>query len=223
MTYSASDIAQLIDHTYLKSDATQDEIQTLCAQAREFGFATVCIPPSFVSFASEQLLTSQVKVCTVVGFPLGYTETQVKAFEAQCAIEQGAQEIDMVMNIAAFKSRKFELVEMEIRAVVESSQGALVKVILETCLLSPEEIELACKIAENGKAHFVKTSTGFSHRGALVDEVKIMRQSVTPKMQVKASGGIRSLSDLIKMIEAGATRIGTSAGVQILAEVTNPL
>lgn len=219
MTYSANEVAALIDHTLLRPQTSAAEIEALCAQAKEWGFASVCLPPNFVSFATEQLMMSQTKVCTVIGFPLGYSETQVKVFEAQCAVEQGAHEIDMVMNVSAFKSQKFDLVEMDIRAVVESSQKAVVKVIIETCLLNPEEIRIACQIAERAQAHFVKTSTGFSSRGALVDEVTLMRESIRPSMGVKASGGIRTLSDLLLMVEAGASRIGTSSGVQILAEL----
>lgn len=216
LTRSSSDLAQLIDHTLLRPEASTDMITSLCEEAKKWGFYSVCVNPCHVTLAKELLLVSNVKVCTVVGFPLGANETQVKAFEAQCAVEQGADEIDMVLNIGALKTDNSNLVQTDIRAVVEAVHGTTVKVILETCLLSPEEITLACNLSKDAGAHFVKTSTGMNSRGALVEEVMLMRKTVGDKLGVKASGGIRDLPSFLSMVDAGANRIGTSSGIEIL-------
>ena len=216
LTRSARELAKLIDHTLLKPEAGPEEITRLCEEAKEWGFYSVCVNPCFVTLAQELLLISEVKVCTVVGFPLGTNETQVKAFEAQCAVDQGAHEVDMVINIGALKAGNTNLVQADIGAVVAAAKSATVKVILETCLLSPAEIELACKLSKEAGAHFVKTSTGMSHRGALIEEVQLMRKTVGAGFGVKASGGIRDLGSLLAMAEAGANRIGSSSGVEIL-------
>lgn len=216
LTRSSSDLAQMIDHTLLRPEATTDMITALCEEAKEWGFYSVCVNPCHVTLAKELLLVSNVKVCTVVGFPLGANETQVKAFEAQCAVDQGADEIDMVINLGALKADNTNLVQTDIRAVVEASQSAKVKVILETCLLSPEEIRIACQLSKEAGAHFVKTSTGMNSRGALIEEVSLMRKIVGNDMGVKASGGIRDLSSFLQMLDAGANRIGTSSGINIL-------
>ena len=205
-----------IDHTLLKADATKDKIATLCDEALKYDFASVCVNPTWVKFCAEKLKGSDVKVCTVIGFPLGATTSAVKAFETKDAIANGAQEVDMVINIGALKDQDYELVENDIRAVVEAADGLCVKVILETCLLSKEEIVKACELCVNAKATFVKTSTGFSTAGATVENVALMKESVHGACKVKAAGGVRSYDDLVKMIEAGADRIGTSAGVKLL-------
>lgn len=216
LTRSSSDLAQLIDHTLLRPEAGTEDITRLCEEAKDWNFYSVCVNPCHVTLADELLMVSDVKVCTVVGFPLGANETQVKAFETQCAVEQGADEIDMVINIGALKADNTNLVQTDIGAVVEAAQGKLVKVILETCLLSPEEIALACELSKKAGAHFVKTSTGMNQRGALVEEVSLMRKTVGKDLGVKASGGIRSLESFLAMVEAGANRIGTSSGIEIL-------
>jgi deoxyribose-phosphate aldolase len=215
-----ADVARLIDHTLLKAEASRDEIQKLCEEAARFGFASVCVNPWYVPFAADLLHATNVKVCTVVGFPLGATLPQVKIVETQESIKLGAQEIDMVINIGALKSRQMNVVEYDIRGVVEASHhgGAICKVILETVLLTNEEKvrgSNACKIAG---ADFVKTSTGFNSAGATVEDVALMRSVVGPEMGVKAAGGVRSFEDLKRMFGAGATRIGTSAGVRILEQ-----
>jgi deoxyribose-phosphate aldolase len=213
------EIAQLIDHTLLKADATKEQIQTLCEEAKEYKFASVCIHPAWVNFASQLLTGTSVKVCTVIGFPLGASTSDVKAFETEDAIRNGATEIDMVINIGALKDRDLDKVEKDIAAVVKTaSKNAIVKVIIETCLLTNEEKELACDIAVKAGAHFVKTSTGFATGGATIQDIQQMRKTVGPKIGVKASGGIRTLEDAKQMIEAGASRIGASAGVKIVNE-----
>lgn len=210
-------IASLIDHTLLKADATRDQIIALCKEAKEFTFASVCVNPAWVSTAAEQLKGSPVKVCTVIGFPLGASTAETKAFETKDAISKGAEEIDMVINIGALKSGDTETVKNDIAAVVEAAKGhAIVKVIIETSLLSDEEKRAACELSKAAGADFVKTSTGFSTGGATVEDVRLMRGTVGPEMGVKASGGVRSLDDLNNMVEAGATRIGASSGVQIM-------
>lgn len=209
-------LASYIDHTLLKPEATQSQIEKLCQQAKEFHFATVCVNPFWVEFCANYLKGSDVGVCTVIGFPLGANLSATKAFEAQQAIIQGASEIDMVINIGLVKEKRFEEVEKDIKAVVEAAGGHCVKVILETCLLSDEEIVSACLACVNAKSTFVKTSTGFSTSGATVHHVELMKATVQNKLQVKASGGIRSLEDVTQMIEAGATRIGTSGGCQLV-------
>lgn len=211
-----------IDHTLLKQDASQKQIEHLLAEAREYDFASVCVNPTWVARAAEALKDTDVKVCTVVGFPLGATTPAVKAFETTDAIANGADEIDMVINVGALKSGDLNLVEADIRAVVEASGDKLVKVIIEACLLSDEEKVTACQLAQKAGADFVKTSTGFSTGGATVADVALMRQTVGPDMGVKAAGGARSYADAVAFVEAGATRIGTSSGVAILnGEVAN--
>jgi len=215
-----ADIARLIDHTLLKPEATRDDIRKICVEALKYGFASVCVNPWNVSQAAEILRGSDVRVCTVVGFPLGATLPQVKVFEAEEAIKLGAQEIDMVINIGALKSRQDEAVEADIRGVVEASHrgGAICKVILETALLTTEEKIRGSLAAKNAGADFVKTSTGFGPGGATAEDVRLMRAVVGGELGIKAAGGVRSLEDLQKMVEAGATRIGASASVKILEQ-----
>ena len=208
--------ASYIDHTLLKPEATKEQIQKICAEAKEYGFASVCVNPTWVSLAAAELKEVASKVCTVIGFPLGASTSATKAFETKDAIANGADEIDMVINIGALKSKQYKAVEKDIRAVVEAANGTLVKVIIETCLLSKEEKMKACELAVSAGADFVKTSTGFSTGGATVEDVALMRQTVGPKIGVKASGGVRSLEDLESMVKAGATRIGASSGVKII-------
>ena len=215
-----TDIAKIIDHTLLKPEATRDQIVQLCREAREYGFASVCVNPSYVKLAAELLRGSSVKVCSVVGFPLGATLPEVKAYEARRAIEEGAAEIDMVINIGALKSGDLELVKRDIASVVDvcHAKGALCKVIIEAALLTDEEKVLACQLAKAAGADYVKTSTGFGPGGATVQDVALMRRTVGPEMGVKAAGGIRSYEAAKSMVEAGATRIGASAGVKIVQE-----
>jgi deoxyribose-phosphate aldolase len=210
-------IVKMIDHTLLKADATREEIIKIIDEAKEYLFASVCINPTWVKTAAELLAeTPEVKVCTVIGFPLGASTSETKAFETKNAIENGADEVDMVINIAALKDQQDELVEKDIRAVVEAANGkALVKVIIETCLLTNEEKVRACELAVKAGANFVKTSTGFSTGGATVPDIRLMRQTVGPEIGVKASGGVRSREDALAMVDAGATRIGASSGVSI--------
>lgn len=210
-------IAKMIDHTLLKADASKEQIAKLCKEAKEYGFASVCVNPTWVAFAAEQLKDTDVLVCTVIGFPLGASTPEVKAFETINAIENGAGEVDMVINISALKEENVELVEKDIRAVVDAAKGkALTKVIIETCLLTEEEKVRACELAVKVGADYVKTSTGFSTGGATSDDISLMRKIVGPSMGVKASGGIRSVEDAKNMIDAGATRIGASSGVAIV-------
>nr|WP_153126843.1 deoxyribose-phosphate aldolase [Peribacillus tepidiphilus] len=211
-------LARMIDHTLLKADATKAEIQKLVEEAKEYSFASVCVNPTWVKTAAELLKeTPEVKVCTVIGFPLGATPTEVKVFEAKNAIENGATEIDMVINIGALKDKQYEIVENDIKAVVEAAKGkALTKVIIETSLLTNEEKEIACQLSVKAGADFVKTSTGFSTGGATVEDVALMRKVVGPNIGVKASGGVRSLEDAKAMIKVGANRIGASSGVAIM-------
>ena len=205
-----------IDHTLLKQDATVEQINRLLSEAKDYDFASVCVNPCWVAHAKSGLENTDVKVCTVVGFPLGATTSAVKAFETKEAIQNGADEIDMVINVGALKSGNVDLVESDIRAVVEASGDKLVKVIIEACLLTDEEKVQACQLAQKAGADFVKTSTGFSTGGATLPDVKLMRQTVGPDMGVKAAGGARSYADAVAFVEAGATRIGTSSGVAIL-------
>ena len=205
-----------IDHTLLKQDVTENQIDCLLSEAREYDLASVCVNPTWVKYAKKVLEGTDVKVCTVVGFPLGATTSAVKAFETQEAIQNGADEIDMVINVGALKSGNLDLVESDIRAVVESSGDKLVKVIIEACLLTDQEKVVACQLAQKAGADFVKTSTGFSTGGATIADVTLMRETVGPDMGVKAAGGARSYEDALAFVEAGATRIGTSAGVAIL-------
>lgn len=253
MTEKGVEIAPLIDHTLLKPDATREDVITLCSEARQYGFAAVCVNPSFARLAAAELLASAkpsafavrqsaalasaeppaepgsarlrpaepgsdspVKTCTTIGFPLGASTTETKVFEAENAIRNGAQELDMVLSIAALKDHNNEYVLNDIGAIVKAGQGCIVKVILETCLLTDEEKVTACKLAVKAGAHFVKTSTGFAASGATVEDIRLMRQTVGDKFGVKASGGMRSLDDVLKMIDAGATRIGTSSSVAIV-------
>lgn len=210
-------IAKMIDHTLLKPESTKEQVITLCEEARKYNFASVCINPTWVKTASELLVGTPVKTCTVIGFPLGATTSEVKAFETRNAIENGATEIDMVINIGALKSGDTNAVQEDIKAVVKAAgDDAIVKVIIETSLLTDTEKRAACECAVNAKADFVKTSTGFSTGGATPEDVKLMRSTVGPEMGVKASGGVRSLEDLNAMKEAGATRIGASSGVAIM-------
>ena len=205
-----------IDHTLLKQDATEQQINRLLSEAKDYDFASVCVNPCWVLHAKTALVDTDVKVCTVVGFPLGATTSAVKAYETKEAIQNGADEIDMVINVGALKSGNAALVESDIRAVVEASGDKLVKVIIEACLLTDEEKVLACQLAQKAGADFVKTSTGFSTGGATLPDVKLMRQTVGPDMGVKAAGGARSYADAVAFVEAGAIRIGTSSGVAIL-------
>ena len=207
---------QYIDHTLLKSESRQDQIDKLIREAKTYNFASVCINPTWVSYAAKALEGTDIKVCNVIGFPLGATTSAVKAFETKDAISHGADEVDMVINIGQAKSGHFAFVEEDIRAVVEASGDKLVKVIIETCLLTDKEKIKACQAAVAAGADFVKTSTGFSTAGARLDDVRLMRQTVGPDVGVKAAGGTRSLEDAQAFIEAGATRIGTSAGVTIM-------
>ncbi|MGZ3901237.1 MAG: deoxyribose-phosphate aldolase [Bacteroidia bacterium] len=211
----------MIDHTLLKPDATKKQIETLCNEAREYKFFSVCVNPAWVSTSKELLKGSGVKVCTVIGFPLGATTTETKAFETKNAIDHGAEEVDMVINIGALKDKNNELVETDIRAVVEAAKGkALTKVIIETSLLTKEEKIRACELSVKAGADYVKTSTGFSAGGATVEDIELMRKTVGPDIGVKASGGVRSREDAQNMIQAGATRIGASSGVAILNGLT---
>lgn len=209
---------QYIDHTILKPAATAADVEAICREAVEYEFASVCVNTCHVRLVSRLLSGSPVKTCVVVGFPLGAMATEAKAFEAKHAVSNGAQEVDMVLNVGALKERNDSLVEQDIRAVKEACGSALLKVILETCLLSDEEKERACRLAVKAGADFVKTSTGFSTGGATAHDVALMRKTVGPNVGVKASGGIRTREDALSMIEAGASRIGASASVQIVSE-----
>jgi deoxyribose-phosphate aldolase len=211
------EMARWIDHTMLKPDVTQEEIEHICAEAKEHNFASVCINPTWVNLAHKLLRGTDVKVCTVVGFPLGATLPEVKSTETRQVINHGADEVDMVINIGALKSGDLSLVEHDIRSVVRAAGRKIVKVILETCLLTDEEKVTASTIAKKAGADFVKTSTGFSSGGATVTDVALMRKVVGHEMGVKASGGVRSYDEACKMVEAGATRIGASASVAIVS------
>lgn len=208
--------AAMIDHTLLKANSTKDQVQQICEEAKQYGFASVCVNPTWVKFSSEQLAGTEVKVCTVIGFPLGATTSAVKAFETKDAIANGAGEIDMVINIGALKDANYDLVREDIKAVVDAANGTLVKVIIEACLLTDEEKVKACELSVEAGANFVKTSTGFSTGGATAEDIALMRKTVGPDLGVKASGGVRSLEDMQLMIENGATRIGASSGVAIM-------
>jgi deoxyribose-phosphate aldolase len=213
------DLARYIDHTALKPETTASDIDVLCQEAEQYGFASVCLNPVWVKRAAENLRGSDVKVCSVIGFPLGANTAEIKAMEARRAIRDGAREVDMVINIGALKSGDLQTFSTDIEKVVDSAHeaGAIVKVILETALLTDEEKVIASSLAKKAKADFVKTSTGFSGGGATVYDVALMRETVGPEMGVKASGGVRTASDVQDMIAAGASRIGASAGVQIVA------
>jgi deoxyribose-phosphate aldolase len=210
------EIAPLIDHTLLKANATQEEIVKLCEEAKKYGFASVCVNPAYVSLCKQLLGNSQVKVCTVIGFPLGATTPTVKAIETKEAIANGADEVDMVINIGALKSGNYKLVYDDIKSVRDASRGKILKVIIETAYLTKEEKIKACELSKEAGADFVKTSTGFGPSGATAEDIALMRAVVGPKLGVKASGGIRSLDDALKMVKAGATRVGASASVAIV-------
>jgi deoxyribose-phosphate aldolase len=217
MFFMNTNIAKMIDHTLLKPEATKEQIVKLAEEAKTYGFASVCVNPAWVKTAYEILKDTDVKVCTVIGFPLGATTPEVKAFEAKNAVENGATEVDTVINIGALKDGNDELVEKDIKAVVDAVKGkALVKVIIEAALLTDEEKVRACQLAVKAGADYVKTSTGFSIGGATVEDVALMRKTVGPDIGVKASGGVRTLKDAEAMIEAGASRIGASSGVAIV-------
>ena len=210
------DYNKLIDHTNLKQDAQEADIIKLCDEAKEHHFASVCVNPNYVSLCKERLAGSDVKVCTVIGFPLGQTTTTAKIDETKDAIFEGADEIDMVINVSWIKDKRYDKVLYEIQRLKRYCHDRILKVILETCLLSDEEIVKACEIAKKAGADFVKTSTGFSKGGATVHAVELMRKTVGSDMGVKASGGIKTKEDMLKMVEAGANRIGTSSGVELV-------
>ena len=207
---------KMIDHTVLKADTPLETVKRICDEAMEDGFASVCINPCHVAYCADYLKDSNVNVCTVIGFPLGANTSAVKAFETKDAIANGADEIDMVMNIGALKDKNYDLVRDDVKAVVEAANGTLVKVILETCLLTEDEIKKACELCVEAKADYVKTSTGFSTRGATIEDVRIMKEAVHGKAKVKAAGGVRTPEDMVKIVAAGADRIGTSAGCSLV-------
>nr|WP_317999941.1 deoxyribose-phosphate aldolase [uncultured Faecalibacillus sp.] len=207
---------KMIDHTVLKADTPLETVKKICDEAMEYGFASVCINPCHVAYCADYLKDSDVNVCTVIGFPLGANTSAVKAFETKDAIANGADEIDMVMNIGALKDKNYDLVRDDVKAVVEAANGTLVKVILETCLLTEDEIKKACELCVEAKADYVKTSTGFSTRGATIEDVRIMKEAVHGKAKVKAAGGVRTPEDMVKIVAAGADRIGTSAGCSLV-------
>ncbi len=209
-------VAKLIDHTLLKPAATRQDIHRLCEEARQYGFFSVCINPVWVSYAKEQLKGSDVKVCTVIGFPLGANTTAVKVYETEDALKNGADEIDMVINIGALKAQDYQTVLQDIQAVRKACMGHVLKVIIETSQLTDEEKVKACELSAQAEADFVKTSTGFTGGGATAPDVALMRKSIPAHMQVKASGGVRSRADFDAMVAAGATRIGASSGVKIV-------
>lgn len=211
-------IARLIDHTVLKPEAVREDVETVCAEALRFEFASVCVNPFWVPLVAEKLKGSPVKVCTVAGFPLGATSTASKVAETRIALADGAREIDMVINVGALRGGETGIVEADIHAVAEVShtRRAIVKVIIETALLTDEQKVLACQLAVRAGADFVKTSTGFSKSGATVEDIALMRRTVGPAIGVKASGGVRTLEDLMAMVAAGASRVGASASVRIM-------
>lgn len=209
-------LSKYIDHTLLKQNATEAQIRVLCDEAKEYDFMSVCINPGFVSLCNELLSGTDVKVCTVIGFPLGANTTEVKVFETKNALENGADEIDMVINVSSLKDKKYDLIENEIRSIKDACGENILKVIIETCLLEDDEIVKVCELAVAAGADFVKTSTGFSTGGATFEAVKLMKDTVKNQASVKASGGVRSQEDMESMIEAGATRIGTSSGVALV-------
>ena len=207
---------KMIDHTVLKADTPLETVKRICDEAMEYGFASVCINPCHVAYCADYLKDSDVNVCTVIGFPLGANTSAVKAFETKDAIANGADEIDMVMNIGALKDKNYDLVRDDVKAVVEAANGTLVKVILETCLLTEDEIKKACELCVEAKADYVKTSTGFSTRGATIEDVRIMKEAVHGIAKVKAAGRVRTPEDMVKIVAAGADRIGTSAGCSLV-------
>ena len=208
---------KLFDHTILKADATTEQVKKICDEAKEYGFASVCVNQYYTKYVARQLADTDVLVCTVVGFPLGQSDTRVKAYETKCAIEDGAQEIDMVLNVAALKDKKYDFVENDIKTLKEvCGKDVVLKVILETCLLTDEEIVKASELSKAAGADFVKTSTGFSTAGAKAKDVALMRKTVGEEMGVKASGGIHTAKEAQEMIDAGASRLGTSATLAII-------
>ncbi len=211
------ELAKYIDHTLLKPESTREDILRVCEEAKHYNTASVCVNPFWIGFVAEQLKGTDIKPCCVIGFPLGATLPEVKAFETAAAIRDGAKEVDMVINVGALRSGELDTVYEDIKAVVDAAKGkALVKVIIETCLLTDEQKVLACKLAKQAGADFVKTSTGFSTGGAKVEDIRLMRETVGPEMGVKASGGVRTKADAEAMIEAGATRIGASSSKKII-------
>ena len=209
-------LAKYIDHTILKPDAKKEQVIKLCNEAKEYGFASVCVNEYYTKLVNEQLKGTDVMTCTVIGFPLGASDSEVKAFETAKAVKEGADEIDMVINVGALKDKEYGYVKDDIQAVVKAAGGKTVKVILETCLLTKDEIVKACELSVEAGANFVKTSTGFSSGGATAEDVALMKKTVGDKAKVKASGGIRDYETAIRMIEAGAERIGASAGIAIV-------
>jgi deoxyribose-phosphate aldolase len=212
-------INKYIDHTLLKAAATEDDIVALCKEARGLQFYSVCINSGYVSLAKKSLVGTGVKICTVVGFPLGAMSTEAKIFETQQALKDGAEEVDMVINIGELKSKNFKKVEEEIRAIKEIVEDKILKVIIETCYLSPQEIVIASELAVKAKADFVKTSTGFGTDGAKMEDIELMKSAVNGMAKIKASGGIKNLDTALSYIEAGVERIGTSSGVSIVKEI----
>lgn len=210
------EIASIIDHTNLKATATKADIEKLCLEAKQYGFASVCVNGAYVPLAAELLKDSGVKVCTVVGFPLGAMSPKAKAYEAKLAVEEGAEEVDMVINVGKAKDGDWEYIEKEIALIKEAISPTLLKVIIETCYLTDEEKINACLAAKKAKADYVKTSTGFGTGGAKPEDVALMRKTVGPDMGVKASGGIHNLEEAKAMVEAGASRLGTSASIAIV-------
>lgn len=209
-------IAKMIDHTVLKAFSTREDVIKVCKEAKEYGFFSVCINPTHIELAKKELEGSTVKVCTVIGFPLGVNTSEVKAFETKDAIAKGAHEVDMVINIGALKDKEYDLVYNDIKAVVDAAnKEALVKVIIETCYLTDEEKKIACELSVKAGADYVKTSTGFGTGGSTPEDIKLMRDVVGPNIGVKASGGVRTTEDAIKVIDAGASRIGASASISI--------
>ncbi|SHK33525.1 deoxyribose-phosphate aldolase [Tepidibacter formicigenes] len=210
-------LAKYIDHTVLKAQTTEADVKKICSEAKEYGFFSVCINPAYIEFAKEELKGSDVKVCTVIGFPLGANTSEVKAFETKDAIQKGADEVDMVINIGALKDKKYDYVEKDIKAVVDAAdKKALVKVIIETCYLTDEEKKIACELSKKAGADYVKTSTGFGTGGATPQDIKLMRETVGEDVGVKASGGVRTTEDAKAVIENGASRIGASSSIAIV-------
>lgn len=207
---------KMIDHTILKAQTSQNEVEQIINEATEYDFASVCIPPNYVKFAAEKLAQSNVKVCTVIGFPLGYAKTSVKLLETIQAVEDGAEEIDMVVNITDVTNNNWDAINDEIAKIREATQNQILKVIFETALLNDEQKIKLCQICTNNDVDFVKTSTGFSTNGATVEDIKLFKANIGPKVQIKASGGVRTFEDATLMIQNGATRIGTSNGVAIV-------
>lgn len=218
MVMRKNEIAAMIDHTLLKANATDDQIVKLCGEAKENRFASVCVNPCHVARAAELLKGSGIAVCTVIGFPLGAGTTETKVFETKDAIAKGANEVDMVIDVGALKSGRYDDVRGQIREVVTTANGTLVKVIIETCYLTDEEKVIACKASAEAGADYVKTSTGFGGGGATVEDVALMKKSIPASMKVKASGGIHTYAQAVALVEVGASRLGASAGITIVAD-----